>query len=499
MTLAHVNKKITTFLASSLFFKITLGFFILSSAYVALVSLYPMAFDEDFHIGVIRAYSEVWSPFSLKQLPAYDKFGALVADPSYMYHYLMSFPYRLLHHLTGNESAVIIALRFINIGFCVAALMVFRKLLREAKVPNVISNITFACLVLLPVMPLLAGQVNYDNLLMLILAVSFLWAYRIRMAIVQTSRVPVATLCSLIILLAFSSVVKYAFLPIAVAIAGYVIWVFVRSARHEKRLVSQLWGDTKRLSNAQKWIFSILFVIGLGLFAQRYVVNTIQYKNPVPDCAAVLNEQRCMAYGPWGRDYLYEHAANKPKTDGPVLYTLQDWSWGMWHRVFFTLAGPTNLYDTKRELPVASRFAIGLFVLVVLASLWYGRSIVRKYPVFTPVLVVTLIYVAALWQQQYGSYVQTGQPVAINGRYLLPLLPVLAPLGLLALSRAFTAVKLQNYKGFFAAVSLMVLLQGGGPFTYIVRSEPEWFWQNSFTQDITNGARTIVRPFTLGD
>jgi hypothetical protein len=497
MSLFVISQSLYRFFASSLFFKIVIGFFTLSSVFIALFSLYPMAFDENFHVGLIRAYSELWLPFGIEQKPAYDVFGAVVTDPSYLYHYLMSFPYRVLQGLLPSEVLTILALRLLNIAFCVGSLFVFRRLLREAKVSPAITNVTFAFVVLLPVMSLLAGQVNYDNLVMLILAYVLLLAYRIRVAIVSENRILAVPLFLLVTLLAYTSVIKYAFLPIAVAVVVYLIAVYFKHVKTHKRVWKQFWGDVRHIGNVQKVTLSIVFVIGLGLFAQRYAVNVMRYKDPVPDCAAVVSVERCMAYGPWGRDYRYENNPNKPQTDGPILYTLQDWSWGMWHRTFFTLAGPSNSYQTKKQLPIISYSAIALFVIVALSVFWQGRSVLRRYPVFVLVLSVVTVYVLALWQQQYGSYVQTGQPVAINGRYLLPLWPVLGAFGLLAFASAARNLNVQKYLAVFTVITLVIFLQGGGAITYIVRSEPIWFWFNDPVQSVTSTARDIISPFIV--
>ena len=498
MNTTALQLKLHAFLSSKLFFRIIMGFFIVSSVYVALVSLYPMAFDENFHIGLIQIYAQHWLPLPA-QTPSTDVYGAITADPSYFYHYLMSFPYRLLHQYIGSESVIIVLLRVMNISFCVAALFIFRRLLREAKVSPAIINVTFAFFVLIPVVPLLAGQVNYDNLLMLLIAFVFLFSHRIYQGIVHEKRTPVSSLFWLIIVLTYTAIVKYAFLPIAAAIVGYLLYVFIRATRHDKRIARQLVGDTKRLSKKQKVLFSAIFVLGLILFSQRYVLNVVNYHHPIPDCAVVLNETRCQAYGPWGRDYHYEQNKEDVSVKGPLAYTAQDWSWGMWHRLFFTLAGPTNNYQTQRQLPVPSGIAIVLFFMVVIATVIGGRRVLRKYPVFVPVLIVTTVYIAALWSQQYQSYTQTGQPVAINGRYLVPLLPLLGAFSLLVLLEAARKLKVTTYAAPFACVILLLFLQGGGPITYIVRSNPSWFWQDALTQDVTNTLRSTLKPVVIGD
>jgi hypothetical protein len=500
MKLSVAPNTLYNFVASRAFFWFIIGFFTISSLYIALFSLYPMAFDENFHVGLIRAYSEHWLPFSIQQKPEYNVYGAVVTDPSYLYHYLMSFPYRLFQSLFQNEAVTIVLLRLINIGFCVGSLLLFRRLLTEAKVSPAITNVSFAFIVLIPVMPLLAGQVNYDNLLMLVLAYILLLVYRMRQVLVTEVRMPVLLFAQLVILLTYTSIIKYAFLPIAVAIVVYLAVVYARTVSLHKRFWTHAWHDAGQLAAWQKIAVLIVLVVGLGLFSQRYAVNIAKYHDPVPDCAVAVSVGRCMAYGPWGRDYVNSH--NKPadfQSQGPFLYTVQDWSWGMWHRLFFTLAGPTNSYATRKPLPVISYMAIALYILVVLAALWQGRTILRLYPVFGVVLACTALYLLALWYQQYGSYVKTAQPVAINGRYVLPLLPMLGAFGLLSLAAAFRKLGLTRFVPVLAVVCLFLALQGGGPITYIVRSDPIWFWFNDPVQSITKPTRDIIKPFIIGD
>lgn len=499
MNIASIAQSTYRLLASRLFFRIVMGFFIVSSVYIALVSLYPMAFDENFHVGLIQIYAQGWTIVPT-QTPAADVYGAIAVDPSYLYHYLMSFPYRFFDIFTNSVAVIVVLLRFINIAFCVAALLIFRNLLTRAKVSPAIIHTSFAFFVLIPVVPLLAGQVNYDNLLMLLLALALLLVYQIRESVVQHTRIPVSSLAWLICLLLYTSVVKYAFLPIALAIVLYLLWVYFTHRQHTKRLWKQLLGDVRRMRTKQKVLISVVAIVGLLLFAQRYVTNIVQYHHPVPDCAAVLNEERCEAYGPWGRDHRYQQNKTGIEVKGPIAYSAQDWSWGMWHRLFFTLAGPTNSYQTQRHLPIPSGLAIALFSIAALSVLWFGRSVLRRYPVFVPIILITIVYIGALWFQQYQSYVQTARPVAINGRYLVPLLPMLGAFSLLAIWQACQRLRISRAAiAAVAVIILMMFLQGGGPITYMVRSNPVWFWQNNTTQTVTDFIRSTLKPVIIGD
>src|SRR3546814_2676398 len=81
--------------------------------------------------------------------------------------------------------------------------------------------------------------------------------------------------------------------------------------------------------------------------------------------------------------------------------------------------------------------------------------------------------------QRYGGYVTTGQPVALNGRYLLPLFPGLGAVAAAVYAKLFEKLRLASYKPLFAVAVLLLLSQGGGPLTYIVRSRDAWYWPNT--------------------
>lgn len=492
-------QRLAAVFASNAFFYGVIAFFLVTSFWVAISSLYPMAFDEDFHLGLIKIYAESWSPFAITQTPEADIFGSVVTDPSYLFHYLMSFPYRALTAITHSETATVIGLRIINIALFAAALLVYRKVLSLAKVSPAITNVVLAVFVLIPVVPLLAGQINYDNLLMLIVAVVLLWTIQIRQQLRTTKQLPAKITCALILLLLFASLVKYAFLPIAVSVVLYICYEIVRAYKQNKALSSTYVKEVRQFSWLLKGVLVVTVLVGLGLFVQRYGTNLVRYHDPVPDCAAVLNEERCSAYGPWGRDYRYSQDKAGLEIRGPIGYTAIDWSWGMWHRLFFTLAGPTNDYATRKPLPIPSILAIVLITFGVLLLLWFGRSILRQYPVLGLFLLVGTVYIGALWLQQYQSYVYTGRPVAINGRYLIPLLPALGAIIAVAYSKFFSRIGQVELKGAFAVVVLLLFLQGGSLVTYVVRSEPNWYWHDSFMQDANQSLQKILKPITIGD
>lgn len=487
--------RLARFLGSNLFLYIVLGWAVFGALWIALFSIYPMAFDEEFHVGLIRMYAEVWNPFSVVQLPQYDAFGSVTTDPSYLFHYLMSFPYRLLDPLLGSEEAVLIVLRLGNVAMFTLGLWLYHKLLREVGLPAAATNVVLAIFVLIPVVPLLAAHINYDNVLMVATPAAFLLAVRIRARLRQNGTLTVWPVSLLLLLLMVTSVVKYAFLPIAAAVFLYVLYEVVRAQRQKHVALYSWWHEVRELRLRAKLLLAGLLLVATFFAAPRYVANIVQYHDVVPDCAAAVSVERCRSYGPWARNYrMANDRAGYETVRGPLHYTATHWAHGMWNRLYFTLAGQTNGYQTKPRLALPAAAAIVLTALGVVLVVAFARTLWRRYPAFTLFAFVGVLYVGAVWLQVYQDYVYTGRPVAINGRYLLPILPALGAIAAAAYMQLFHKIRLAPYQAWFAVAVLLVMLQGGGVFTYMLRSEPHWFWQNSVSQHLTDAARSVVQP-----
>lgn len=453
-----------------------------------------MAFDEDFHIGMIRLYADHWLPFSIRQTDAANVFGSVATDPSYLYHYLMSFPYRALDALGASEMTIVITFRLVSVAMFAYALWLYRKLLLQIKIPAAITHTVLALFVLIPVVPLLAGQVNYDNVLLILVPAAMLLAIDIRNELQSRKMIKMQSLLWLLLLLAFGALVKYAFLPIAAGIFLFVAYEIIRVLRHDKSWWQRLWRSLKALPHHMKWVFGILFVVAVILLGQKYGTNLVKYHDPVPDCGAVLSVEQCMPYGPWGRDYNYSQTADQRELKNPITYTVVDWAPGMWRRLYFSIAGPTVGYDTQKPLPIVSVLGIVLVLGGVLLLIRYGREIFREYPILWLFMIPSALYIAAVWLQVYKLYEYAAWPVAINGRYLIPLLPLLGVIFALAYAKFFKQIGGLKYAGIAAVIVLVLSLQGGGVTTYIVRSQDKWFWPNTWVQDANGVLRDGLRP-----
>jgi hypothetical protein len=211
--MAEFQTKIIKFISSRQFFRAVLLLFFIESAWIAVSAAYPMVFDENVHFTLIQAYAHQWSPLWAAHSTATDPAGAVVRDPSYLYHYLMSFPYRLISAFTSSQMIQVIALRFIDIFLFGGSLILFRRLMLKTKVSPAIVHICILLFVLTPVVPLLAGQINYDNLIMPITAGALLVATSVSDRLLK-GQLPIKIALWLLTLCLLGSLVQFEFLPI---------------------------------------------------------------------------------------------------------------------------------------------------------------------------------------------------------------------------------------------------------------------------------------------
>jgi hypothetical protein len=250
------------------------------------------------------------------------------------------------------------------------------------------------------------------------------------------------------------------------------------------------------LSTVLRWSLVIGLILSSGLFVERYGLNLAHYHKPVPDCAQVLSVEQCSAYGPWIRDYSL--AQSHPKELGSPLEFTHQWLYGLWQRSFFAVDGPSTEFQTRRPLPLPGITVIIAAVVGAPVLVWALPRLLRRYDkqVLWLFLSVITIYLVTLWFDGYEAFSRTGRPVAINGRYLFPvLLPVLLLIGL-----AYQEL-LRRWDWLKAGVGLVIILGflwGGGALTYILRSNDAWHWPSPVVRAANHGVQRILGPLTPG-
>jgi hypothetical protein len=110
---------------------------------------------------------------------------------------------------------------------------------------------------------------------------------------------------------------------------------------------------------------------------------------------------------------------------------------------------------------------------------------------------LVLVYGLVLFEDGFSAYAKTAQPVAINGRYWIPFLPFIFAFGGLAWSQILR--RRPAMRSIVASLMIgVLLLQGGGTMTFIIRSGDTWMWNNSVVRSVNRTVRSAAWPFILG-
>lgn len=492
--------RVKGFVGSRWFLAIVVALFLFSASWIALSGRFSMAYDENTHLGVIQLYSDRLLPFWSEAPKGAEVYGAVERDPSYLYHYILSFPYRLLDNFAQSQFAQVLTLRFVNIGIFLAGILVFWRVLLRAGASRALVHAALAAFVLLPGVPFLAAQINYDNALFLAAGVSILLAMRMTGRLKRAGRLGAWQIGTFLSVILLSSLIKYAFLPIMLALVlwlGWAVWKYARP----RNFLKVLWKDFGKLGRSKQVLLVALLLAGGGLFAERYGVNTLLYRTPTPECNQVIGAEACRSYGPWNRNYELsrQKQSGRPADTGrrdPVTFTVKHWLKSMAHQQVFTLNGRGDYFKIGDPLPLPKLLVVVVGGAgLVLAAFWY-RVLRRKYAL-DMLLAATVIYIGLLWLQNYLDFLHLGQAVALQGRYLMPVLPII--LLIVGLAYIQTLRRFKWAKLALAAGCLFILLfQGGGASTYIVRSDERWYWRNQTVIKVNQAAQNVLKRFVVG-
>jgi hypothetical protein len=255
------------------------------------------------------------------------------------------------------------------------------------------------------------------------------------------------------------------------------------------------------LSNAWRISLVLLVLVSGTLFFERYGLNAIRYGTPIPECNQVLDEERCMAFGPWKRNYdIYQSKLNGTLDAAPNLdiyhFTYDEWLKLLLWQFFYVLNGPIDNFSVGFPMPLPYYTGVTLLAAGTVLVVIFRRRVFR-HPFLAGLLSVALFYVFVLWAQNYADFLRMHLATAIQARYIVLVLPVI----MLALALGFSAAlrKLPWAKaGLLAAVLLIMLTQGSGAMLFIARSTPLWLWEHPLVVQANETARNILTPIMIG-
>lgn len=495
----RVRTRIHYLLSSTWFFVASLCYLAVQAIWLIFSAIYPLPFDEYYHFGIITYYADQWGPFITNQTAEASLFGDITRYPSYLFHYLMSFPYRLIATVFTTEEGQIIILRLLSLALFIGGVVLFRHLFLRAGLPRWLTHLAVVLFVTTPVVPFLAAHITYDSLIMVLTPLYLLLGYQILSD--KTIRFRTITLLLSVGLLA--CLVKETFLPVLIAVLAVTCTTILY---RWKGRMSELIRKIAQSLRAERFITKVLLIgvliLSVGLFSERFIQNQLFYGGYNAPCEAVQPVEVCEQYGPWYRNSqnILQKTSDLPYGN-PVSFT-QHWVTKIMRGYFAIFSHTPTEVVSKNEpfgpivlkpllpLPIVFGYA-GLAVFVICSGLQIKHLWRNQF--YRYLIVIIAINLVAIWVFNYTLYLKLGAAQAIQARYTLPLLLGIFVIGLQAVS---WSIRSYNLRLALASALIIPYLLYGGISGWLIRADETWYWQRpgiiEVNQRIGDGLETVI-------
>lgn len=480
-----VGSRVTTWVVAALF--------ALQASWVALSSR-SSVYDEGTHVNSIIAFAKRWSPL-IDQAPSEAPLGDIERDGTFFYYFLLSWPWRVMEGLGISHDDAVLVLRFTSVAAVTAGLLIFASVMRQLGASRHLANFALFLVSMFPLLVFVAGAVNYDNLVFLLLAGlvwTFLRAYR-------SPELDLGALIASIALAGVTVITKFSAAPFLAVLAvlllikcGPQLW-HERSMPWRSYFLHGPWTVRTR-----RWTLGVVTLAVVLLVLERYVGNLLHFGTPLPGCDVVHSVDFCENNSIYVRNQeaLEVHNPVPMTLAGASTFFMTQWSVLMWRYLTLTgvhtADGPVLVLGPGTSGAIVLYGSIALVVLLIVCV-----PAISKTKGIVPILAACIGYVVVLFAKNYSLYAGLGVPYAVQGRYVLILLPWLVGIGLLGVA---TVIRQYSVLGRFltyvvATVSIAVALtQGGGLLLYLWAAEPAWItdrWQ--VVQDLSRWGHELAR------
>lgn len=447
--------------------------FALQAAWIAL-SARPIVYDEPYHVAAARAFSTRWTPFFSQEI-ADGPVGDIERYGSYLYHYVLGLVLRVVGVVGADGDQELLAMRGVSILAATASMVVAWMLLREMGLGPVAANLGLLIVSTVPVTVFLAATVNYDNFLALLVTSFFYLALRL----MRADRFDITLWLALIVVTGAASLTKYTFLALGPVVLFGVVLHQWRAIRAHGWGLAGKWFGLERRERVGRMLLVLLAAVVVGLVLERYLGNLFVYGTPVPSCLAVQPEEICEMHGPTARNATLDaqHADVPVSIGGALTYLTYHWLPLMLR--YGTLIGVISAEGGAllHLGPNSFGFIVAWTVPIVLALVVAAVLVLRLRRIGW-LVAGGVCYLAALFGQNYLDYTRLGEPVGVQGRYVLLLLPLVVGLVLLLTKHVLLTLHRRAQRRLVVVsftVLLLTLSQGGGVISYLWSSGPSWW------------------------
>lgn len=474
-----MHTRIKSKISKNKIFITSLFLLVFQSLWVTFSAIYPLPFDEYYHIGLTKIYSAQWSPFIAQQPIDASIYGDITRTISYFFHYIMSFPYRLVDLFADSQYVQVVSMRLLNVLLVIIALIIYRKVFIEWGVRRKIVDIVILFFILTPIVPFLTAHHSYDNLLILLSGTSLLLVT----ALIKDGTKAARSLYGLLLVGLLGLIIKDQFLPIFVitCIAGLYILKSEKKVKKIFKFVKKSVKETKLKTLALLLVPLMLFSL---LVVERYGVNVIKFGSMQPKCEVVQPVNVCEKFMPWFRNQQnLLNKVNDEKYGNPASFT-QHWISKITRGYFAIFSHtPTNVLSQREPfgpivlkplMPIPIMIAYTVMISGLLLFLYQIKRLWDNKFLRLAIIIV-ILYLAVLWTFNFKTYQTLGVAQAIQARYTLPIMLLIYVL----IAEAFRLTFKKPILKIIFYASLILFVWGGAGITgYLIRADETWYWQN---------------------
>lgn len=442
----------------------TYGYFLFQSIYVAISTNWRIVPDAGAHLGRIRLFARDGIDPFIQNQKGFHFLGDMVRNPDTLYHYLFSLVYRvspfedadaLGNQLPSDDTATILLFKFLNIALVLGGLVMFYKLMKQLGLPALVRNLSLFMMTNALMFIFLSGGINYDNMLFLVAMTVFYFLVKF----MQTHSL--RSLLALLSFLAITGLVKVAFMPIGIVV--FVIALYV-TTKHRSELLSEV-KNVPQLPRAKKAAFGALVALLLisgTFFVERYGVNVAKYGTPQPGCLQLHTLEECNKSAIFARSQRFQDTPTTYEL-GPIEFSVE-WSLKM-RSYLFTAIGHKAFSETNL-------IKYGSFLFAGLMAIAAIRKFDRKEHEINTLLFISLYFVLILLLINYfRAYMNSGIfGIALQGRYVFPVLPLLFAIGNYYVLKFFS----KRWLHALYSVFILAIFIPSGILNYIFWTDKSW-------------------------
>lgn len=445
-----LSRLIIRALSSRTFLIIIFLWFIIQAIYFAITTRFGLPPDETYHYNFIQLFAQHFpSPF-LSNQGSYNSLIESVHNPFFLYHYLLSWPYFFIK--SWHDSYII--LRLVNVALSAASLFLIYRISYKAKVSPLVRNLTVFMFANTLMFVFMSGVVNYDSLFILLSLTG------VNLLLETYEKITAKNTLLLLLVLIAGSMTKPNFLAFGFII--FILFAFKVFADFHKSLAQfkKSFFDNKTTNLVLVVIFSLLSIV----FIQRYVFNLVNYHQYSPSCTKVRTINECERNALYRRSVYIKGAGRHAATYNIVQYG-RHWVPSMESRIY-------GIFTSSNQTVAQNEF---IKLWIPFLSILFGVAIIRlidkRDKLMIILLIVSLFYLAVLLYTNYSSYRASGRlDIAIQGRYALPVLPIIYLVGNYFTERL---LRRQALVATYASLTVAVFAISGLP-TYLHRSPDGW-------------------------